>query len=258
MLRKGLLTDRKKLICRLEQETGFKAVYAGAPTFRYSVGPYTIFRDGSLKEPEGMVEGLLLRKLEEEGLIEGADDPSQFISFPADQFQGKQLVNLVNMISARNVLINKAIGVPNAFHMSASLMREMKRDKPATRQDFLECVHRCGGKKAMRGICITQDRILFPGFPVTEECRQLAEHIVETSLKQKWSKQTAIRPENEKYTFRVWLNAIGMKGEAYKKARELFLENLDGDGTYRTPDQREAYNEKVRQRRCTQPEFVVL
>jgi len=49
-----------------------------------------------------------------------------------------------------------------------------------------------------------------------------------------------------------------MKGEAYKKARELFLENLDGDGTYRTPDQREAYNEKVRQRKCTQPEFVVL
>ena len=195
MLRKGLLTDRQKLICRLEQETGFKAVYAGAPTFRYSVGPCTIFRDGSLEVPDGMADEQLLRKLEEEGIIESAEDLSKFISFPVDCFQGKQLVNLTNLISARSAMINKAIGVPNAFHMSAALMRE---------------------------------------------------------------KQTVIRPENEKYTFRVWLNAIGMKGDAYGKAREMFLEKLDGDGTYRTPDQREAYNEKVRQRRCAQPEFVIF
>ena len=42
---KGLLTDRQPLIAAIQERTGLTAVYAGAPSFRYYIGNYTVLRD---------------------------------------------------------------------------------------------------------------------------------------------------------------------------------------------------------------------
>ena len=256
MKRQGLLTDRQVLIRWLERETGIKANYSGAPSFRYCIGPYTVLRDGTLATKDEQADEELLMRMENEGLIGREDHASLFISFPAGSCQGKELVNLINMLSARGALLNKAIGVPNAFHMSAELVRILNKEKPYTKKEFMDCVHRCGGVKATRGVLITQEKILFPGFPVTDECRQLGECIIRASIKQRWSKPKTAKVENEKYSFRVWLNAIGMKGPAYKEARALLLRRLDGDPSFRTTEQKETFYEK--RRRAAQPEFITL
>ena len=57
---KGLLTDRQALISALEEETANAAVYSGAPSFRYSIGDYTVLRDGSLEVADRRVDRALL------------------------------------------------------------------------------------------------------------------------------------------------------------------------------------------------------
>ena len=97
MKRQGLLTDRMPLIEALERETGQKAVYCGAPSFKYTVGSNTVYRDGSLKSDDTE----LIRKLEEDGLIEGITE-AESISYPLDDFTGRSLVNLVNSMDRTN------------------------------------------------------------------------------------------------------------------------------------------------------------
>ena len=72
MKRKGLLTDRRALIAALERETGLTAVYQGAPSFRYTIGDYTVLRDGSLEVEEGKADAALIGRLADAGLVEGA------------------------------------------------------------------------------------------------------------------------------------------------------------------------------------------
>lgn len=255
MTRKGLLTDKQKLIHRLEEEIGERAVYSGAPTFSYTVGPYTVLRDGSLRVEEPDEE--LLKKLAADGLIEGEKEQEvSCISFPVSDFQGKHLVNLVNLLSVKGALINKAIGEPSAIQIAPDLVRMLKETRPVDLAEFLECVHACGGEKAMRGIRVTKDQIVFTGF--SEEHRDLATLIVRASMRQGWSKHKEYSPVNEKYYFRGWLNSIGMKGEKYRETRERLLANLDGDGSFRTPEQKEKFIKRAKRKRTVQPEFVLL
>ena len=252
MIKKGLLTDKQKLIQALEREIGERATYNGAPTFSYKVGACTVLRDGSLKTEDEE----LCKKLAAEGLIEGDEEKSP-VSFPVTDFRGKHLVNLVNLLSVKGALINKAIGKPGAFQINPDLVEMVKEVRPADLREFMDCIYACGGEKAMKGIRISRERIEFPAF--TEEYRPFAELIIRTSLKQNWSKHKDYNPVNEKYYFRGWLNFIGMKGEKYRAMRERLLSNLEGDGSFRTPEQKKKFYERTRERRkAIQPEFVAL
>ena len=41
-------SNRKELVNKLVQETGFEAKYLGAPSFIYQIGPYTVDRQGDI------------------------------------------------------------------------------------------------------------------------------------------------------------------------------------------------------------------
>ena len=254
---KGLLTDRQPLISALEQETETAAVYSGAPSFRYSIGDYTVLRDGSLEVADGRMDRALLSRLAARGLIEDALDEPAGIAFQMDSFTGRTLVNIVNTLASRGKLINKAIGRPNAIHMGAELVRELKAENPNTVPEFMDILHRCGGEKAIRGLRLTGGKLVFTGFPDDDACRALAEHIVNAALSHRWIKAKETTGENEKYTFRVWLNALGMKGAQYATARAELLRNLSGDTAYRTEEQKAAFYAS-RRRKPAEPEFIVL
>lgn len=66
---KGLLTDRQPLIDQLSREMGMPAVYAGAPSFRYSIGDYTVLRDGCLSVDDDKADADLLERMMGLGLI---------------------------------------------------------------------------------------------------------------------------------------------------------------------------------------------
>ncbi len=256
---KGLLTDRQPLIEQLSKETGMPAVYAGAPSFRYSVGDYTVLRDGSLSVDDDKADANLLERLIGLGLIEGVERAERGIAFPMEGFTGRTMVNLVNMLAARGPMINKALGVPNAIHMSAELVRSIKTENPASLQEFMEVLHRCGGEKAMKGIRLSSDQLFFTGIPDTPAGKMLAERIVHAAITQRWSKAKAVATENEKYSFRVWLNALGMIGPEYGAARAALLKNFTGDAAFRTEEQRQAFYESRRRKPVRQePEFILL
>ena len=251
---KGLLPDRKPLIAALERETGKTAVYCGAPTFRYQVGDCTVLRDGSLEVADADTD--LINRLSREGLIEQPKDIQDGILFPLEKFTGRALANLVFMFAAKGAMINKAIGTPEAFHMSAALVRKLQEEKPSTRSEFMAVLHDCGGRGAMKGLWISTEELFFTGFPDNEACRALAELIAHTAINSQWIKAKAPSVTNEKYSFRVWLTSIGMNGKQYGAARAELLKNFTGDGAFRTPDQRAAFFE--RRKRREEPEFVLL
>ena len=250
---KGLLTDRKPLVEALEAETGEKATYSGAPSFRYQIGPYTILRDGTLETPEK--DDDLISRLSDLGLIESGNRTAVGISFPTDTLNGIHMTNLVNSIAAHELLINRAIDIPNAFHMKADFVRELKAVKPKSFSDFMAVYHKCGSDKAMRGLKLCGGRLYFTGFPDNSACRRLAERMVETAINSQFIRSKTAPVVNDKYSFRVWLNTLGMRGKEYVEARAELLKNLSGDTSYRTKEQRAAYNAK---RRKPEPDFVVL
>lgn len=256
---RGLLTDRQPLIEALEQETGLAAVYSGMPTFRYQVGPYTVLRDGSIEVPDAKANAALLQRLSVRGLIQRQVGPPKGIAFDAAEFTGQTLVNIVNSLSARGLLINRAIAVPNAFHMKAGLVKELKESAPTTKNEFMAVLNRCGGDSAMKGLWVSEDRLVFTGFPDTEACRVLAERIVHCAVTSRWIKAKAPAVVNDRYSFRVWLNSLGMTGPQYADTRAELLKNLTGDSSFRLPEQRTAFEEARRNRTVApEPDFIVL
>ena len=258
MKRKGLLTDRRALVAALEQETGLAASYQGAPSFRYRIGDYSVLRDGSLEVEDAKADAALMGRLADVGLVEGAVADTG-ISFPMEGFDGRTMANIVNSLAARGGMINKAIGKPDAFHMGAKLVRTLKAENPDTLPEFMDALHRSGGEKAMRGLRIGDGRLSFTGFPDTPACHALAERIVHAAATRGWVKAREPETDNEKYSFRVWLNALGMKGQEYAPARAELLKNLPGDSAFRTQEQRAAFYATRRQNRpAAEPEFILL
>ncbi len=256
---KGLLTDRQPLIEQVSRETGCAATYAGAPSFKYHIGDYTILRDGSLTADDDKIDAALLHRLAALGLIDFGTAVGEGIIFPADGFTGRTMTNLVNTLAARGPMINKALGAPGAVHMSAELVRCLKEENPASLQDFMETLHRCGGEKAMKGVWLSAGQLSFTGFPDSAGSRVLAERIVNAAVTQRWSKAKIPSVTNEKYSFRVWLNALGMIGPEYSEARAELLKNFTGDAAFRTEEQRQAFYENRRRKLIKpEPEFILL
>ncbi len=252
---KGLLTNRKPLITALEEKTGESAVYQGAPSFRYHVGFYVVLRDGSLEVPDDAIDHVLLDTLADLGLVERTKMQPTGIVFSTSQFTGRTMVNVVNCVAAREQLINKAIGIPNAFHMGAEFVRKLKEEKPSTLEEFLSVQHECGGDAAMKGIRLSSGHLVFSGFPETESCRLLADKIIHAAVTNRWIRATTPAVINEKYSFRIWMNSLGMIGEAYRTARAELLKNFTGDAAFRTSEQRAAfYAERTR----AEPDFILL
>ena len=253
MIYKGLLTDRKKLVEAVEKATGLKAGYCGAPSFKYTIGGNTVLRDGSLETEDRE----LVKRLAQEGLVEGAQERDG-ISFTVEGMTGRSLTNIVNSIAAREKMLNKAVDHPNAFHISADLLRGLKEENPATVSDFMDVLYAQGGEKAVRGIRIGKESISFPGFPNTETFQTLAGLMVRSAAEAVWIKPKAKETENERYSFRVWLMAIGMKGHEYKAARKELLGHFEGDTAFRTEEQRLAWEQKKKKHDKAEPEFIVL
>ena len=249
---RGLLTDRKKLVEALERDTGLEAIYCGAPSFKYTVGEHTILRDGSLDSTDAE----LIKRLSEQGLVESIAEDNG-ISFPTENFSGRSLVNLVNCFAAKEKMLNKAVGQPNAFHMGVGLVRELKKENPATVPEFMDVLFANGGEKTMRGVRVTRSSVSFPGFPDTPTFQTLATLMVRAATTQGWIKSAAKPTENEKYSFRVWLMALGMKGPEYKALRAELLSHFEGDGAFRTEEQRAAFYAK-RKKKVEEPDFIVL
>lgn len=242
---KSITENRKELVQQISEQTGIKAIYKGVPSCEYEIGQYTVLKDGNIEVDDNNADMELLGALESEGYIELPKDAIQ-ISLPLEGHTGRSLMNLINSIYTRSKILNKSTGA--SFNIGESVIAQLDECKPETKEDFLWVWQTA--KANAEGLIFEDDRITFE-FPLEADQEKNQAYMELAALMNKQAlEQKRVKVEkkeeiiNEKYYFRVWLVRIGMKGEKYKKARKILMENLDGNAAFLTEEQAVAHRIK--------------
>lgn len=84
------------------------------------------------------------------------------------------------------------------------------------------------------------DRVSFPWFSglpdadLTKACAHFIAALCKMSIRQKRVTATEREVDNEKYAFRCFLLRLGFIGDEYKADRRILLQNLSGDGSFKS------------------------
>lgn len=119
--------------------------------------------------------------------------------------------------------------------------------------------------KAIPGFQIQDEHLFIPCSQVNAETAEaykiFAEKLLQTACLRKWIKSGKIPGEraqsssqplskaetlSEKYSFRIWLNQLGLKGTKYAKIRKILTCNLSGNSAYPTDEKMSLYNKRRR------------
>ena len=214
---------RKKLVKLISSHLGVESRYLGAPSFAYSIGNYTVNKDGSLSWDEddertaGLLEAIKAEGFtttedeeveEEEVLIEEENEEEAeanrlCISFPKSMYDERTLENLKNLVEGKGSLMKKAF-----------------------KAESLEIV-------------VDDEKVSFPWFELIDSDHfnaytQFITAITKMAREQKIILGKERTVENEKYAFRCFLLRLGFIGDEYKLTRKILLENLEGSAAFKT------------------------
>ena len=217
--------DRKNLVKAIAEITGQEAKYNGAPGFTYTIGSYTVERDGSITTEDEAGMKNLSTVLREGGFEIEMPEPAEekeseaeeemttdswTLTMPREDFTETQVDNLEKIIASKAGLIRKALDCEDPI------------------------------------VILTEDRVVFPWFKrmlgsgesmavmhfITALCR-MAKNAKRITAKEK-------EVPNEKYAFRCFLLRLGFIGAEYKETRKRLLERLEGSSAFRTPEEEQA------------------
>lgn len=242
--------SRKNVVKALAEHLGEKAAYAGPPSFAYQVGDITVDREGKIiLEDESRMEEITA-VLTECGFLGNSEEEAEAetsytgIRIPVGGLEAQGIINLLNMLHAKQYLINKAIG-QDGFSVSDSLITDLEA---GTFQDAGEVIAFIGNYEGSNaGFAFLEDTILFTGFPYTEEptavkaYTELVSKMVQCAGKQKRISPKPTIEENEKYYMRAWMVRIGLGGKDVKEERAFLLSRLKGHTAFRTPADEEKW-----------------
>ncbi len=219
---------RKELVQALSEVMDTTPKYQGTPSFTFTVGQYTVYRDASLEvsELEDTDEiGLILHGLRGRGftpkpgewqqlrsvlnhksIIEGFEKigvETIGISFPKSLMDERTLANLRKMVQAKGPLIELALGVT-----------ELPVEE-------------------------TDEAITFNWLPHTappelvQATMQMLSAMVKLAGDLKRVTATEKPLDNPRYAFRCWLLRLGFIGDEYKSMRRLLMQGIPGNGSKR-------------------------
>jgi hypothetical protein len=158
------------------------------------------------------------------------------VVLPMDGHTGVTLRNLVNMINSKQSLITKALGLESDI-VTPEFVEGINNVRLATLEDFEASALDIGIEK-VPGIYFDfrKKTIIFHFIRTFEDIEVAVQFVKALNESAKRLKQSSPKPtetDNEKFTFRTWLIRLGFIGSEYKKAREVFLKNLEGNGAFR-------------------------
>ena len=255
--------SRKNVVKALAEHLGEKAVYAGPPSFAYRVGSITVDREGKIiLEDESRaeeIEAVLAANGFLDGSVEDADAEASYtgIRIPAGGLEAQGIINLLNMLHAKQYLINKAVG-QDGFSVSDSLITDLEAGTFQNAGEVIDFIANHGSSNT--GVAFLEDTILFTGFPYTEEPAAVKAYMVLASkMVQSAGMQKRISPkptieENEKYYMRSWMVRIGLGGKDTKEERAFLLGGLKGHTAFRTPADEEKWKANRRAARAAAKE----
>lgn len=242
--------SRKNVVKALAEHLGEKAVYAGPPSFAYRVGSITVDREGKIiLEDESRAEEIEM-VLAANGFLGGSvEEPDAEASYTGIRIlvgglETQGIINLMNMLHAKQYLINKAVG-QDGFSVSDSLITDLEAGTFQNAREVIDFIGNHGSSNT--GFAFLEDTILFTGFPYTEEPAAVKAYTVLASkMVQSAGMQKRISPkptieENEKYYMRSWMVRIGLGGKDTKKERTFLLSGLKGHTAFRTPADEEKW-----------------
>lgn len=262
-------TERKSLVGAISQELNAQTKYLGMPTAAYEVGGYTIDKTGMLIGPdnrdlvaalqglhsfvpineeydamppetpvtpafedlamtaeEELGMGIQLRDPQGEDGMQASDVPDYgeeypdivqhrpgadtlTIELPRDGFTDTAILNLKKLVESKSLLIKKAVGAENL------------------------------------PVEVTDDTLRFPWFAFNasaEEVNAYSRFISALCTMAKEQKRITAKEkpvDNEKYAFRCFLLRLGFIGEDYKAERKTLLQNLSGNGSFKSSNRRQ-------------------
>ena len=212
----------KKLVKLISSHLGVESRYLGAPRFAYSIGNYTVNKDGSLSWDEddektpGLLEAIKAdgftasedEETEEEVLVEEENEEEVeanrlCISIPKSLYDERTLENLKNLVEGKGSLMKKAF------------------------------------KAKSLEIVVDDEKVSFPWFELIDSDHfnaytQFITAITKMAKEQKRILGREREVENEKYAFRCFLLRLGFIGDEYKLTRKILLENLEGSAAFKT------------------------
>ena len=198
------VSDRKKVVERMEQLTGEKPAYTKVPRCAYVSHGLVVEKDNTVTLEED-ADTELLNKLIEAGLIEPEEvsdeadsdiedsdeecdddatsteqiDPQEEeepeenaelvkpeISFPLSQHRAESVCNLVFTIFSRGKLLTKSTG--GDFYASDELVEELEREMLRTVDKVVAKIHDMG-EDALHGLSFQDGKVVFDGFPGTDD-----------------------------------------------------------------------------------------
>ena len=227
-------SENRDLILRIMQEkTGQRATYLPLPSFAYTVGGYRLSRDGMIETDNDpcsllpILSSLGLCDFPRPSVLQNEED----ISYPIRDYSADTVFNILCILSARQYLLNRALDARGAFFVSPQLMTDLLDHPPAALCDILQALY--GREDDFEGVEFSLTHVIFSGFrkcrkDEADVHRQLADRIIAAANGRKRAKAFTPRVRNQKYAFRVWMNAIGMTGSDYDRARATMLPRLPG------------------------------
>jgi len=247
--------QRKSLVGAISQELNAQTKYLGAPTFGYEVGGYIIDKNGVLEgeDNHGLVadlqglhsfvpvseeydmplpeapeapafEDLAMTAEEELGLgrsrrdhhgedgMQASDVPepdSLVIKMPKDGFTETAIANLEKLVESKAALVKKALGAEDLT------------------------------------IEQTEETLRFPWFTFNASADEISAYtkfITALCAMAKEQKRVTAKEkpvDNEKYAFRCFLLRLGFIGADYKTERKILLQNLSGNGSFKSGERRQ-------------------
>ena len=221
-LKYGITGSKRKELAKVIGEILNEDVrYLGVPSMAYSVGGFTLTKEGNLVFDENVVEPAeLVLKLKEKGF-----EPLEEIENTQDPVSQSEIQNPQE---ERNVLT-----------ISVALMEEAELNRLKNLVKSKKTLLSHAFKSDEIEIVVEEDRISFPWFELSDSDHfdAYSQFVIKLCKLAKEQSRAITKEkimENEKYAFRCFLLRLGFIGDEYKKTRKILLENLEGSSAFKT------------------------
>lgn len=249
--------ERKQVAAVIADTIGEQVKYAGAPSFNYNAGRWTIDKQGIVTTPEMGIkeEHVTLRMVFDALNIAGAKAEGNLtVTLPMEDHNGNTLRNLVNLIWSKQSLIQKALARYEAI-LPASFVKAINDVPMDALEDFVSGVNEAIEAGEITGhsdldIDLVDKTISFSFFNASLDAEEihafalLCWQLNEQAKKQKFTSVKQKETENDKFAMRCFLLKLGFIGEEYKAERKIILSKLDGHAAYRTLEAQQAAEAK--------------
>ena len=198
--------ERKAIASVIAEVLNVPVNYAGAPSFAYEAGGWSVDKSSILRSPDFPAEDLQTIKTVFDALKAAgvSAEGNAHVVVSAEGHTETSLLNLKNLITSKGTLIKKALGINGGLSVTKN-----------------------------------EEWLIFPFYKATINAEDIFAYItfsLKLSEQAKTLKHAYAREkeaENEKYAFRCFLLRLGFIGDEYKPQRKALLSRLDGNGAFK-------------------------